>query len=244
MVQADILHGLMKTTPSKLLVDEVFSIMTRDEITHVAQNDALIVSLGESWLRRSIDNRLKRKYYSSQHMRQCGRFLIELRKLANHESMSMSDCIKPENYDMAARAALNISKPQMDDETELEAPSNAIKFKFDLLRIAHCKIAFALKNKLEEAARDAEQFLKVIHISWAEQVTRLARSVLNQRNLNETVQLPCPEDIKRLNEYLTTSLNSLDLKKDIATYRRAVKLVQARLLCYNKRRSGELEATL
>ena len=172
--------------------------MTKDELTDVAQNDTLIISLGESWLRRSIDNRLKRKYYSSQHMRQAGRFLLEMKKLSQGKINTISGCIKPENYDMATTAALNMAKPNMDNETDLAAPSNAIKFKFDLIRLTHCKIAFAIKRRIPASKAEADAFLQLINISWNEQVTRLARSVLNERQLNKAVNLPSPEDVKKL----------------------------------------------
>ena len=243
--QSDILKGVVQPNASKLLVEEVFTIMTCDKISSVAKTDSLITSLGESWLRRSIDNKTKRKYYSSQHMRQAARFLMEIRTLANDETVSMWDTIKPEMFDFGIKSALAIAKPSMDDEMELESPSNAIKFKYDLLRLTFSKIAYAIKSRSETCQRDAESFKTLISISWSEQVTRLARSVLDTRRLNKAVVLPDPEDIRKLGEYLVKSLERLDLDcADWDTFKKTMRLVQTRLLCYNKRRSGELEATL
>ena len=63
IAKSSLLSGQIASTPSKHLVDEVFSIMTRDEIGRIAQGDYIITQLGESWLRRSVDNKLKRKNY-------------------------------------------------------------------------------------------------------------------------------------------------------------------------------------
>ena len=56
--------------------------------------------------------------------------------------------------------------------------------------------------------------------------------------------LPDPKDLKDLQVYVKSELEKLDLTSPLlATYRNAVNLLQTRLVIYNKRRSGELEAT-
>ena len=80
LIQSDVMAGRLQSSTSKLLRDEVFTIMTPDSVSAVAQNDTLISMLGESWLRRNLDNKLKRKYYSSQRMRLNARLLMILRK--------------------------------------------------------------------------------------------------------------------------------------------------------------------
>ncbi len=50
--------------------------MTRHHVSKVAQENDLIVALGESWLRRNIDNKFRRKYYASERMRLVARLLI------------------------------------------------------------------------------------------------------------------------------------------------------------------------
>lgn len=78
LIQADIFAGRIQTKPSKALCKEVFSIMTRDKVSKLAQNDQLIVCLGEEWLRQNFDNKANRKYYTSQRIRANSRLLIEL----------------------------------------------------------------------------------------------------------------------------------------------------------------------
>ena len=52
--------------------------MLSDDIGKVARVEYLFVAPGEGWLRRSVDNREKCKYYTSKHMRLMARLLIEL----------------------------------------------------------------------------------------------------------------------------------------------------------------------
>ena len=89
ITQVEIMQGKIKGNASDLLKKEVFTIMIRDDVTKVAQSDEINLTLGESWLRRNIDNICKRKYYSSSHMRSAARFFIEVRKLAHNEELSM-----------------------------------------------------------------------------------------------------------------------------------------------------------
>ena len=49
--QVEIIQGNITANASQLLKNEVFGMMTCDDITQVAQRDILIVMLGESWLK-------------------------------------------------------------------------------------------------------------------------------------------------------------------------------------------------
>jgi hypothetical protein len=64
---------------SELMLHEVFPTMTIDENTKIAQRDLIILGLGESWLRRSYSNKLKRANNTSSRMRLARRYLQILR---------------------------------------------------------------------------------------------------------------------------------------------------------------------
>lgn len=81
VLQSQILAGHIKGRQSPQMMKEVFSIMSSDNVTTIAQNDRLILAHGESWIQRNIGNVEKRKYYASSRMRLCARFLIQLQQL-------------------------------------------------------------------------------------------------------------------------------------------------------------------
>ena len=259
LFQNNLLSNKVESTASALLRNEVFSVMTPDKVTEVAQKDRPIVALGESWLRRNIDNELKRKYYASQHMRHCAKLLLHAHKTDNQEdkpsgnSEELWEYIRPAYMDTIVQAALDTAVRNMDDEEDLKSPSNAIKIKYDLLRLTNIKIVISLRefdqdrgNKMwKEANEEAEGFLIAVKVEWSEKVTRLARKQLNERKLNKVTELPNPKDIEQLSKHLREELTADDVyegKPFWATYRRVIQLTQTRLLTYNKRRSGELEA--
>ena len=82
---------------------------------------------------------------------------------------------------------------------------------------------------------------------WTSRVTKLAHKVLRERRLLKHFHLPLPSDLKKLAQTVEKQLKGLNLKReeaDATSYRKAVKLAETRLVLYNKRRGGELEATL
>ena len=91
---------------------------------------------------------------------------------------------------------------------------------------------------------EATDFLQLMKLEWGTKVTKLARITIGRRHFNKKTPLPKPEDVQKLSEYLIHELKALDLQKvDKETFRRAVIISQSRLIVYNKRRTGELEAT-
>ncbi|ESP01949.1 hypothetical protein LOTGIDRAFT_157079 [Lottia gigantea] len=170
LLQSDIACGRFKSNASEFLWKEVFSIMTVDLISEIAQNDVLIVALGECWLRQNIDNALKRAHYSSQRMRLAARLLVELRKLVadtgNEKHISMWDFIKPEFFHIMAQAALEVAIPLIDDEDELKSPSNCLKLKYDILRLTNFKWSFVVKEQNDKERKDCKTFLHLMSLEF------------------------------------------------------------------------------
>ena len=237
VVRSQVLAGHVTTNPSELMVKEVFSIMKRDDIGAVARGDKMIVALGESWLRRNIDNKEKRKYYASQRMRLAARLLIELRTLKGDHDMYYF--LQPAHFDAFVTAALNVSLPFMDDAEELKSPSNAIKVKYDINRMVNAKFALAIKAEQEDVVKTCENFLTLMRIEWGESVTKLARSILAARSMSKSRELPDPVDVKKLTEFLKENLEKTDLLPE--NFERVRDLCEAFILLYNKHRSGEIE---
>lgn len=147
VMQSQVLAGVISTKPSQLMLGRGFPSTLLDEVSHVAKNDHLIVALGESWLRRSTDNREKGKYYTSQHMRLMPRLLIEMRNEDKEGSYKgLSDYLSTQNFDIIILEAMKCCPPYMDDMEELQSPSNAMKLKYDIRRAVNTKWALLVKN--------------------------------------------------------------------------------------------------
>ena len=153
------------------VVNQVLEIMTRDEVKVVAQGDELICALGESWMRRNFGNK-KAKYYASQHMRLMAKFLMNLRELdcpslGNEvQAQSLWDFLVPSKYDLVVAAAVQLAYPYMDDVDDLRSPSNAIKIKYDILKVINEKWArIQIRgNPDPEEAHKCDTFLRLMNI--------------------------------------------------------------------------------
>ena len=249
IVQSAVITGSLNPQASAKLIAEVYPIMTRDKVTAKAQGDPLIIALGNNWLRMNIDNALKRKYYTSSRMRGAGRLLGHLQDITG-TSHSMAEYLKPDFFDAMAEAALRCGSQDIDDEEELAHPSAAIKVGFDIKRMANIKIGLALRQHDHESKQATADFAVLMNMEWTGKVSKIAHKLLRERKMNKRAHLPVPSDLASLATYLVKELSSLDidvtkpaLDESEAHYKRIVMLTQTRLLMYNKRRSGELEAT-
>jgi hypothetical protein len=240
-IKAMQVSGQISSAASLLLQKEVYTIMTNDEITKVAQSDPLIVSLGNLWLLKNSGNRLKRKYYTSSRMRGAARLLMNLRNITDKQ-VGFQEFLKPGSFDNIIKATLLTASPDMDDEEDLKAPSTALKLGYDIKRLVGAKWGLALRNNESADAGDCKDLLKLMKIEWSVKVSKVALVTLQVRRFNTEKALPVPEDLFKLQNHVKQELKHLDLSDyNFSTYRRAEVLAQTRLLMFNKRRSGEVE---
>ncbi|XP_076092695.1 uncharacterized protein LOC143064064 [Mytilus galloprovincialis] len=243
VTQSQIISRRISDEASPALVREVFSIMTIDEVSKVAKNDKLIISLGNQWMLSNMGNRIMRKYYTSSVMRLAAKLLTSLRSITGLKEHSMEQFIEAKYYEYFAKAALICSKQVVNDEEDLNSPSNAIKLGYDIKRMASAKLGEALVEGDDLKKSQAENFLTLVNMSWSLKVTKLARMVLAERNFNIIKQLPLPEDIQKMVSFMVEELNKLDLQ-DVAykIFRKAAVLALARITLYNRRRCHEVQA--
>ena len=221
---------------SKAMQQEVLPSIKDDEIGKLATQDPLILSLGESWLLRNKGNNEKRKHYASQHMRLVARLLLHVREKTSLANLSLWDALVAKNFDHIVAAALMCTCPSQDEEF-LASPSNAIKLKYDLVRLIQIKYTSELKTGFN--AKDTKRLLTIIKFNWATQVNTHARAELQNRQLTKEKKYPSPQDVALLTHHLQESLKMTTL--EVRNFDRLVELLLTRLLLFNKRRSGEIE---
>ena len=138
---------------------------------------------------------------------------------------------------------MKTAAPDLNDEEVLEKPSNAIKLGYDLKRLINLKIGMAIMHNDKRSKEDAENLLRTMNIFWPTKVTKLARVLLDQRKYNKHEELPDPKDIEKLSNSLKSEISKLDLKNHTpANFRHVANIISARLVIYNRRRTGELQA--
>ncbi|KAH3754703.1 hypothetical protein DPMN_189384 [Dreissena polymorpha] len=248
VTHSDSISGRIQPIASERLIKETFSIMNKDEIGKVAQSDTFIIQLGNQWMEKNIGNKLKRGVYTSQIMRLCGRFLLNMRKLkplkdhADLEKDAMWDYLKPMHFEYLVQAALLTCSPKLDKEENLSAPSNALKLGHDLKRMCNGKIGLAIIHDDKKSREQAADVLQLMQVYWVTRITKAVRVMLVARRDDVDKRLPDPEDIRDINRSLNAKIEALDLQHGRSNYRHVAQVLQAKLVLYNRRRSEELQA--
>ena len=97
------------------------------------------------------------------------------------------------------------------------------------------------RNGVEET----EDLYSLVDNNWSSEVSSLATATMAEARFNVSKSLPVPGDLKQLSDHLQMKahfLSNADKLKSREVFREGVEVAQARLLTYNKRRPGEIEA--
>ena len=108
-------------------------------------------------------------------------------------------------------------------------------------------MGFALRKGNEATKKECQDFLFLLKAEWGNKVAKLAHKLLRERRIHKPVENANPDDLKTLASFLKSKLQSYSLDAEgttTAVYRDVAHYTLARLLTYNKRRSGELEQML
>jgi len=215
--------------------------MRCDNIGKLAMSDPLIITLGNQWLLRNLGNKLMRKYYVSAAMRLSSRLLLTLRGMVTPKTGNdMEDYLDPAYIPYVARAALRVAGQDATDEENLKAPSNALKLSFDMKRLSNIKLGKAIETRNRSKKESALDFLQLMAIQWS---TKLERVVPEEKRRAESKPLPLPSDVVAFSRYLTQEAVSCNLRDNsYSNFRRVIIVALAAIICYNRRRPGEVQA--
>ena len=260
--EADILAGRVSCQADDKLKNEVFKIMKNDLITRIARADPLICCLGNLSMKRNIGAKATRRYTVSSVMRLAARCLMELRDLQPDEegqkNLTWYDALVPDQYDNIVKAVFTVCREpyieglldELDregmDEDDLVAPSNALKLTYDIARMCSIKVTMAidLKNQNQGTIdrKNVKRFMEKFKFNWSTDVKKRARHVLRERKLNTTVELPDPNDIAIFAQFMQKKMEQATKPCSYDEFKEMQHDVLARLIAYNRRRPGELQA--
>jgi hypothetical protein len=183
------------------------------------------------------------------------RLLMELRKLQvdedGKENLCFYDALTTSQYTNFVDAVFEVCGPldiaeEEDNEEDLQAPSNAIKLSYDILRLCHAKVYQAMddpnKERGEAERKKTKRFVERFSQHWYTDVKKKARHVLRQRRINKRQELPVPQDIVKLANQLKDSLGKAKRPETPEELRSLQLNVLARLISYNRRRPGEVQS--
>ncbi|XP_074035307.1 uncharacterized protein isoform X1 [Leptinotarsa decemlineata] len=228
---------------TKDFTDAILSTFKSDDVGSICQSDILIMKFGAMQFEKfgKTQNELIR-----QTMRQLVRLTIALREISKNSSLSLSDFLVPEKFDFIIQATKSISMSPYSDETcrpDFHTPSLALKLGYALKKCISIERGTALRSGNMKRNRSLLSFLHLMNMEWTIRISSNALSTLHRRKINATELLPLTNDLVKVSKYIDESILATKLElegnRSNATWTKLATLVLARIILFNKRRSGE-----
>lgn len=233
---------------NKLMVKEkIFSRMKADMITEAVTEDLLLIMYGEDLLKRN--NGKRSLYHVSNKLRECGKFLLEMRQKGTYRDMF--SILKPEHFDAAIEAVKTMSKYNTEHRS-FGAPSLALHFGTTLKK-SDFAATLVLRRKLPLLVHDIEneltnlkRFREMVDTQYTTELGSLALKDLNQKSATRPKLLPITGDIMKLKSFVENmAQEAYDIlsvtSKDISEYRRLVESVLVSIILHNRKRVGDIQ---
>ncbi|KAI4899531.1 hypothetical protein NFI96_007438 [Prochilodus magdalenae] len=203
-------------------------------------SDSLICKYGEMMF--ELHGRDKSQHgYISQKMRELGRFMLAVKKLAPSVKHLVDVCV-PSRFKLAIAAAKEVSG--FDASTKAySTPSLACKIGYTLKRVCEIVVGNSIMEDDGETREKAQNFIKLIESDWNTYVSKLARTNLEQNKWNKPDVLPVTEDVVKLQKHLKNledkSKDQLHATTDPVAWKNLAECVLAQIILFNRRREGE-----
>ena len=217
--------------------------MRDDEVKQAAENDAIVSRLASKLLGKHT---MERKEYMRAKIRELCRFLIEMRKVCRDESMTVKDCINP-SYFRQVIVAVKTLAGYNDNTCTYEKPSIAMKLGHVLKKCAKLCRTEAVMESDNSSAEAADKFFQLCEDEWTDEISSQAQKTLTDRHRNNIDLLPLSEDVSKLHSYLHSEISRCQkllsegaLQNYEVTWRCLAEVVLVQIICFNRRRAGEV----
>lgn len=224
---------------SLLLQESVLAKMKTDDISFLCKHDNLILMFGSA-----VIEKVGRKNASdvSQRMRQLARLLNVLNE---EKDGPLEDFLNPCNFDLVLKSVKKLCQFSNDADngnTSVATPSLALRLGHHLKKCAQICRGVGLRERNEEMIQNTKHFLELMEFEWSDRISSSSLSTL-ERNKPNKVELPLASDLELVRKSMTSKISSLGnkLKEKVMpeTWSDLAQFTAARMITFNKRRSGE-----
>lgn len=212
-----------------------------DHLSQLCREDKLIIAFGTMQFEKycAIQSELVR-----QSMRQLARLVFEM-QTKDSTCKSLSDCLQVEKFDsfILAVKSLCLMQSHVEEKPTFKIPSLALKLGHHIRKCASVQRGLSLKEGNLKKSEEMKTFLELMDLEWSSRISSNALSTLHRRVMNKPHSLPLTNDVIKLNEYLDVEINQgiQTLTDSIcnSNWSQLSEVTLARLIIFNKRRSGE-----
>lgn len=234
----NLLFGSLSENIPQSFYSSILINMRNDDVTDICMNDKTILKLGVS---------LYDKYGSTQkelirqNMRRIARLLIKLNEIESLKK-PLADWLRPSNFDLLITSVklVTVFKENLTSRSEFKVPSLALKLGHSLRKCINIEKGASLRRNDNVRVKELKNLIALMDIEWADKISSSALSTLSNRKMNKDDLLPLTADLIKLNEYLKFEMEQLiNQNFEIENWKRLSKILLARIILFNKRRSGE-----
>ena len=180
-------------------------------------------------------------------MRQLARLLILLRD-GGHQEANLEDFIDTAKFDDLVSAVKKLCGFHDESHLEIGIPSLALKLGHSIKRCALVLRSCALRQKDERSIKNRQHFIDLFEAEWSTKISSRSLASLGSKKQNKVELLPLAEDLIKLKIHLEKKIEDLSRllegmeesnPKYVETWQAFSKVTLARIIIFNKRRSGE-----
>lgn len=224
---------------------KLFANMKSDNISQTCKEDPIISKFG---LRMFASKGSQQITYIRCKMREMARLLLKVREEINDNKVNLKDLLTPDKFEYIINAIYAECKYSQSHESgNFEIPSLALKIGHSLRKCCYIKMSQCMKDKDEDGEKEAEKLIKLLIMEYSDRVSSIALQTLNSSRRQKSKALPLTNDIVTFQKFIKEKVISLsqDLttceEEDFAyTFASLTKAALARVITFNKRRSGEV----
>ena len=175
----------------------------------------------------------------SQKVRQVAKLYKQIRKTS--DVTDVESCFDPARFEHYLKCVKCVGKKNTTGE--FDTPSAVLKLSGYVAQCATVARNEALKRGDNQTRDVIENFL-CLHKTEFRRVSRSAKNTLLERNFNKVQVLPLFEDIQKFHDYTNTKIKYWTGKTGKDAYIQLVKYNAAKIIMFNRKRSGEVERIL
>ena len=180
-------------------------------------------------------------------MRQLARLLQTLCLQSKREDSCLQEFINTSMFDTVVDAVKDLCRFDAEAHLKIGIPSLALKLGHSLKRCAQVLKSSALRRKDEETIKRAKRFLDLYEADWTSKTSSRSLASLESRKQNNLEYLPVAEDLSLLRQHLHSKIVAVSKvlaeTKTLESWSKLAKATLARIIIFNKRRSGETATT-
>ncbi|KAL1448131.1 hypothetical protein WDU94_000019 [Cyamophila willieti] len=229
-------------TQDSKFAKHVLQEMKDDKAKNVIMKSQNIQAVGEFLFQKYGINKPETP---RQIMRLLARLLCAAREKTKKETLLLEELLDPEFFDTVVQIAKDLSGEHDGKRNrEMKNPSTARRVGFAVKKAANVMKGIALRKKNQDACRKYDMFTMLVEMEWGIRInsTALATERLHKRQKPKV--LPLTEDLINLTKFISKEIEKckklLEENKEHKTWFELCKLMFARILLFNRKRTGEL----